>query len=224
MGPIGVQEMVVIFLVALVLFGPKKLPELGKNLAKAMGEFRRAQSELKATFDREMQNLERETASLREEASKTSAEIAHYSNLDSSNGAYSNTHLLESGPATAEAFSNALSESTTLSQNNPTVGASEVSSAELHAEQLKASYSTLHDGAGEASLEVSQGYVPELTSSEGTVARGTVIEHAKEADHPFVEHFPEPENNPLPEFGHPKTAALQPGSNPESNTELPSLA
>src|ERR1700691_775189 len=61
MGPVGVPEMVVIFLVALVLFGPKKLPELGRTLGKAISEFRRAQSELKATFEREMQNLERET-------------------------------------------------------------------------------------------------------------------------------------------------------------------
>ena len=61
MGPVGVPEMVVIFLVALVLFGPKKLPELGRTLGKAITEFRRAQSELKATFDRELQNLERET-------------------------------------------------------------------------------------------------------------------------------------------------------------------
>ena len=60
MGPVGVPEMVVIFLVALVLFGPKKLPELGKMLGKAISEFRRAQSELKATFEREMHNLERE--------------------------------------------------------------------------------------------------------------------------------------------------------------------
>ncbi len=66
MGPVGVPEMVVIFLVALVLFGPKKLPELGRTLGKAITEFRRAQSELKATFDREMQNLERETESLKE--------------------------------------------------------------------------------------------------------------------------------------------------------------
>jgi TatA/E family protein of Tat protein translocase len=66
MGPIGVQEMVFIFLLALVLFGPKKLPELGRTLGKAISEFRRAQSELKATFDREMQNLERETESLKE--------------------------------------------------------------------------------------------------------------------------------------------------------------
>ncbi len=46
MGPVGVQEMVVIFLVALVLFGPKKLPELGKTIGKGSPSFaalRRAQ-------------------------------------------------------------------------------------------------------------------------------------------------------------------------------------
>jgi sec-independent protein translocase protein TatA len=63
MGPIGVQEMIFIFLLALVLFGPKKLPELGRMVGKALSEFRRAQSELKATFDREMRNLELETQS-----------------------------------------------------------------------------------------------------------------------------------------------------------------
>ena len=61
MGPLGVGEMAFIFIVALLLFGPKKLPELGKTIGKAMTEFRRAQSELKATFDREMANIERET-------------------------------------------------------------------------------------------------------------------------------------------------------------------
>src|SRR5262249_8223431 len=55
------QELVVIFILALLLFGPKKLPELGKTIGKAMTEFRRAQAELKSTFDREMQNIERET-------------------------------------------------------------------------------------------------------------------------------------------------------------------
>ena len=64
MGPIGIQEMIVIFLVALVLFGPKKLPELGKTIAKAVSEFRRAQSDFKATLDREMQSLERESTRL----------------------------------------------------------------------------------------------------------------------------------------------------------------
>ena len=66
MGPVGVQEMVVIFLVALVLFGPKKLPELGKTIGKAITEFRRAQAELKTTFDHHMRELEKENESVKE--------------------------------------------------------------------------------------------------------------------------------------------------------------
>src|SRR5580693_3093677 len=61
MGSLGTPEMVAIFILALLLFGPKELPKLGKTIGKAMTEFRRAQSELKSTFNREMQNLERET-------------------------------------------------------------------------------------------------------------------------------------------------------------------
>ena len=66
MGPIGWQEMMFLFLLALVLFGPKKLPELGRMLGKAITEFRRAQSELKSTFEREMRNLEQESQSIKE--------------------------------------------------------------------------------------------------------------------------------------------------------------
>jgi TatA/E family protein of Tat protein translocase len=66
MGPLGWQEIAFIFLLALLLFGPKKLPELGKHLAKGLAEFRRAQSELKSTFEREMRSLERENESLKE--------------------------------------------------------------------------------------------------------------------------------------------------------------
>ncbi len=60
MGPIGVQEMIAIFVIALVLFGPKKLPELGRMLGKALSEFRRAKNELKATFETHLNELERE--------------------------------------------------------------------------------------------------------------------------------------------------------------------
>ncbi len=66
MGPLGWQETVFLFVLALLLFGPKKLPELGKTLGKAITEFRRASSELKATFDREMKTLEQENDSLKE--------------------------------------------------------------------------------------------------------------------------------------------------------------
>ena len=67
MGNLGMSEMIFIFVLALLIFGPKKLPELGKTLGKAMTEFRRASSDLKSTFDREMSNLERETESTRKE-------------------------------------------------------------------------------------------------------------------------------------------------------------
>ncbi len=67
MGSLGWQETIVIFVLALLLFGPKKLPELGKNLAKAIGEFRRASSELKDTWQREMTAIERETAEIKKE-------------------------------------------------------------------------------------------------------------------------------------------------------------
>src|SRR5438309_6009150 len=61
MGPIGMQEMIALFVVALLLFGPKKLPELGRTLGKALSEFRRAKNELKTTFETHLQELERET-------------------------------------------------------------------------------------------------------------------------------------------------------------------
>lgn len=68
MGPLGGPEIIFIALLALLLFGPKKLPELGRLVGKALTEYRRATSELKSTFDREMRNLERETEGLKETA------------------------------------------------------------------------------------------------------------------------------------------------------------
>lgn len=60
MGPIGGQEFFLIALLALLLFGPKKLPELGRMLGKGLTEFRRAKNELKSTFESHMQELDRE--------------------------------------------------------------------------------------------------------------------------------------------------------------------
>ena len=65
-GPIGMPEMIAIFVIALLLFGPKKLPELGRTMAKAISEFRRASNELKATFESHLSELEKENQSLKE--------------------------------------------------------------------------------------------------------------------------------------------------------------
>lgn len=67
MGPIGMQEMIGLCVIALLLFGPKKLPELGRTLGKALTEFRRAKNELTRTFESHMHELEKET---REEPAK----------------------------------------------------------------------------------------------------------------------------------------------------------
>ncbi|HNX50124.1 MAG TPA: Sec-independent protein translocase protein TatB [Thermoanaerobaculaceae bacterium] len=53
-GSIGLPELVLIFIVALLLFGPRKLPEIGKTVGKALGEFRRASNDLKRTLEDEV--------------------------------------------------------------------------------------------------------------------------------------------------------------------------
>jgi sec-independent protein translocase protein TatA len=60
-GPIGVPEMIVIGVLALLIFGPRKLPELGRSLGKALTEFRRASSDIRATLEEEVREMERQT-------------------------------------------------------------------------------------------------------------------------------------------------------------------
>jgi TatA/E family protein of Tat protein translocase len=59
MGPIGFPELAIILVVALIVFGPRKLPELGRSLGKSLAEFKRASNELKNTLDEEIRLEER---------------------------------------------------------------------------------------------------------------------------------------------------------------------
>lgn len=56
----SVPHLIIIFLVALVVFGPEKLPELARNFGKVMAEFRRATGDLRSTFEEHMRDLERD--------------------------------------------------------------------------------------------------------------------------------------------------------------------
>lgn len=58
---LSMPHLVIIFLVALLVFGPEKLPELARTFGKAMAEFRRATGDLRAGFEEHMRELERET-------------------------------------------------------------------------------------------------------------------------------------------------------------------
>src|SRR3954449_13015064 len=53
-GSVGTPELIIIFVIALIVFGPRKLPELGKSLGKSLAEFKRASNELKNTLDEEI--------------------------------------------------------------------------------------------------------------------------------------------------------------------------
>lgn len=55
MGNLGMPELIMILVLALLLFGPKKLPEIGKQVGKALGEFKRTSNELKRTIEDEME-------------------------------------------------------------------------------------------------------------------------------------------------------------------------
>lgn len=57
---LGMPEMIFIFLLALVIFGPRKLPELGRQLGKALAEFKKASNEFKNQLEVEMLNIELE--------------------------------------------------------------------------------------------------------------------------------------------------------------------
>jgi TatA/E family protein of Tat protein translocase len=53
-GSLGIPEMIMIFVVALIVFGPKRLPEIGRTLGKALGEFKKATDDFKSTIEREV--------------------------------------------------------------------------------------------------------------------------------------------------------------------------
>ena len=62
---LGIPELIVIFVIALVVFGPKKLPDLGKSIGRAMAEFKKAQQEFQDSVQAEMKEVQK-TADLEE--------------------------------------------------------------------------------------------------------------------------------------------------------------
>jgi len=53
-GSIGMPEMIIILVIALIVFGPRKLPELGKSLGRSLNEFKKASNELRSTLEEEI--------------------------------------------------------------------------------------------------------------------------------------------------------------------------
>jgi len=168
MGPVGVPEMIVIFLLALVLFGPKKLPELGRAVGKAINEFRRAQSELKATFDREMRNLEQEVDSSKEITTSYQYDNYNYDYSSGDSGSYGEPYA-----SATEPLDSTVSETSTTSAS-ATEGAESLSPVTPEGVIPHGSESVT--GNGHAPHE-SAGHDPAGAPEDLLTASGTTAEH-----------------------------------------------
>ncbi len=58
MGLIGIPELILILIVALFLFGPDKIPEMARSLGKAMGEFKKAQTQVENEIKNEIKKID----------------------------------------------------------------------------------------------------------------------------------------------------------------------
>src|SRR5207244_5531929 len=77
MGQLGFSEMLVIFIVALLVFGPKKLPELGKSLGKGLKEFKKATDDLKSNWDEQIRDVEKHVDDVKTTVTDVTKDIHH---------------------------------------------------------------------------------------------------------------------------------------------------
>ena len=70
-GSIGMPELIIILVIALIIFGPRKLPELGKSLGRSLNEFKKASTDLQNTLEQEIKIEEQKEA-----AAKAPAPVA----------------------------------------------------------------------------------------------------------------------------------------------------
>lgn len=79
MGPIGWTEMVVIFFVALVVFGPEKLPDLAKTAAKGLREFKKATDGLKSNWQEHLRDVETPVSDIKRTFEEAKADVEEVS-------------------------------------------------------------------------------------------------------------------------------------------------
>ena len=84
-GSIGMPELIIILVIALIIFGPRKLPELGKSLGRSLNEFKKASNDLQNTLEQEIKIEEQkdQVAKDKEEEKTASAAFDSDNRFDS---------------------------------------------------------------------------------------------------------------------------------------------
>ena len=103
LGSIGMPELILIFVVALLVFGPKKLPEIGKSLGKGLAEFKRASDDLKKTIEHEIEQGKNEAAAVKEQVTEVKNTISVLPTAVSASPSEASVPRAESAPPTRPA-------------------------------------------------------------------------------------------------------------------------
>jgi sec-independent protein translocase protein TatA len=83
-GSIGMPELIIILVIALIIFGPRKLPELGKSLGRSLNEFKKASTDLQNTLEQEIKIEEQKENVAKAKAEEASADAAIIKDHDDS--------------------------------------------------------------------------------------------------------------------------------------------
>jgi sec-independent protein translocase protein TatA len=75
-GSIGMPELIIILVIALIIFGPRKLPELGKSLGRSLNEFKKASTDLQNTLEQEIKIEEQKENAAKAKAEENTASSA----------------------------------------------------------------------------------------------------------------------------------------------------
>ncbi len=163
MGPIGMPEMILIFIVALMLFGPKELPKIGRTVAKAVNDFKRASNELKDTWQKELTALEQETQDIRSEITKETDQIT------ASTSSYGESYYNQESSYDygAYGYPDTSADSTSTSPEHATADAAQLGTGE-GSPAGDAPTSTEVAGTGEAHAASAEA-APAVTAAQGTV-------------------------------------------------------
>ena len=84
-GSIGMPELIIILVIALIIFGPRKLPELGKSLGRSINEFKKASTDLQNTLEQEIKIEEQKEKAAKDRDEEKSASAAFDKDKDDQN-------------------------------------------------------------------------------------------------------------------------------------------